>query len=149
MFLRNLNLLPPYLSLISMSLGNILSAILLIPLSMLRRNYQFLNTQYAEYATMAAAQIALLIFLIFAWWKFGLEPKSYKPSGAQKAKRGHLIIAISNIAILLGCGIGIFFACAANTGTALLPFMLLLTPLCLAAWIVGVILIWSAYAPSN
>jgi hypothetical protein len=142
MFTRNLNLFLPYCWLISQVLGKPLGAIAL-PVAL-----SVWPTDTSIYISSIVGHGVPLLLVAFAWWKFGLAPKAYKPTGEHRAKTGHWIIAIANTLLLVigALGLSLMYAMRA---TGNIPFLLLLaSPVILIAWIVGLVLIWSAYAPA-
>jgi hypothetical protein len=139
MFLRNLNLFFPYFSLLSSTLGTMLTTsfyLLLIKISPHSTNPKLIP--YAPHLLIA-------LVLIIVWWRIGLSPSTFIPEREQRFKHGHTLVAIAN---LLSIGTVAFTLLSAfKYGTVgNMPF--LFAPLALAAfvaWIVGVIMIWSSW----
>lgn len=139
MFLRNLNLFFPYLSLLSSTFGTMLTTsfyLLLIQISP-----QFNNPKLIPYFP----HLLIALVLIIVWWRIGLSPSTLIPGREPRFKRGHILVAIAN---LVSIGTAVFtLLVALNYGTfGNMPF--LFAPLALAAfvaWIVGLIMIWSSW----
>ncbi len=143
MFARNLNLFLPYWGLGSWVFGQLFGTVISVVLTVLTKEHPNIRI----FASVVGYTIPLLL-IAFAWWKFGLGPKTYKPAGERRARIGHWIVAIANVIFLIVSALSLFLAVATLTAGNLLFFLVLASPFILIAWIVGLILIWSAYAPA-
>ncbi len=133
MFLRNLNLFLPYLYLLNLILGAMLSTTFYM---FFGKYFPQVNPSLVRFAPHLLNILALCII----WWRIGLSPSSFLPERKKRFKRGHNLVAIGNI-------VGAFtFLLVFKTA----PFLLfLLIPFSLfvgIAWIVGLIMIWSSRA---
>lgn len=139
MFFRNLNLFFPYLSLLNLTLGTMLTTFFYLLL--IKISPQFTNPKLIPYLP----HLLIALVLIIVWWRIGLSPNILIPGREPRFKRGHTLVAIANL-IIIGTAAFTLLAAVKHGTFGNMPF--LFAPLALAAfvaWIVGLIMIWSSW----
>ena len=139
MFFSNVNVFVACFALLAFVTAPMVTIVVSLALapfpSLARGGYQFM----AGYGIVAVALIAF-------WAKVGLAPAVRKPSREVRYRRGQLLLAVTNVLVILAMVMPFVLAkLSGNPGMAMLAwFSIVALPLGMLFWAISLFMVWSS-----